>query len=80
MRRRNVAGEDEEARSLRGREILLLTLVSRLNPLAEAINILVMMSDEAAVWTCARRKRIARGERALGRERESEEGGRGKSK
>lgn len=29
-----------------GRGILLLTLVSQLNPLAGAINILVMMSDE----------------------------------
>lgn len=37
---------DEERRSLRGRGILLLTLVSQLNPLAGAINILVMMSDE----------------------------------
>lgn len=44
--------EDEERRSLRGGErgglgILLLTLVSQLNPLAGAINILVMMSDES---------------------------------
>lgn len=39
-------GEDEERRSLRGRGILLLTLVSQPNPLASAINILVMMSDE----------------------------------
>lgn len=33
----------------RGRDIHLLTLVSRLNPLVDAINILVMMSDEATV-------------------------------
>lgn len=39
-------GKDEEGRSLRGRGILLLTLVSQLNPLASAINIPVMMSDE----------------------------------
>lgn len=31
---------------LKGRGILSLTLVSQLNPLASAINILVMMSDE----------------------------------
>lgn len=45
-RRGNRKEEDEERRSLRGRGILLLTLVSQLNPLAGAINILVMMSDE----------------------------------
>jgi len=45
-RQENEEGKDEERRSLRGREILLLTLVSQLNPLASAINIPVMMSDE----------------------------------
>lgn len=45
-RQENEDGKDEERWSLRGREILLLTLVSQLNPLASAINILVMMSDE----------------------------------
>lgn len=45
-RQENGEGKDEERRSLRGRGILLLTLVSQLNPLASAINILIMMSDE----------------------------------
>lgn len=45
-RQENGEGKDEERWSLRGRGILLLTLVSQLNPLASAINILVMMSDE----------------------------------
>jgi len=47
------AERKEERRSLkkkrrgeREREILLLTLVFQLNPLVDAINILVMMSDE----------------------------------
>lgn len=45
-RRENGGRKDEERRSLRGRGILLLTPVSQPNPLASAINILVMMSDE----------------------------------
>lgn len=45
-RQENGERKDEEGRLLRGRGILLLTLVSQLNPLASAINILVMMSDE----------------------------------
>lgn len=51
---------------LKGRgkgEILLLTLVSQLNPLAGAINILVMMSDEPPHER--RTQRIARGRAAF---------------
>lgn len=75
--------EYEEKRSLRRREgrILLLTLVSRLNPLAGAINILVMMSDETLRGESGSQENEllsndAEGKREKGRERERVKKGR----
>lgn len=76
--------EYEEKRSLRRREgggILLLTLVSRLNPLAGAINILVMMSDETLRGGSGSQENElfsndAEGKREKGRERERVKKGR----